>query len=169
MIVILCRNAFLLIVLNAFEASTSKTASDDWSSYISCIACTSDSHPASCPAQTCNEPSADIISSRNTSWTLAQFRNTGGTTERWRNKRTSQKSGTREHQHSKGTTRSCSANTEWQHIGQIKLQNLKQECYFSKKDFCWHVTRSGDSFYEINLCDVMKSRLFTLSVKIFRS
>ena len=64
MIVILCRNAFLLIVLNAFEASTSKTASDDWSSYISCIACTSDSHLASCPAQTCNEPNADIISSR---------------------------------------------------------------------------------------------------------
>ena len=64
MIVILRRNPFLLIELNPFEASTSKTASDDWSSYISCIACTSDSHPASCPAQTCNEPTADIVSSQ---------------------------------------------------------------------------------------------------------
>ena len=48
----------------AFEASTCKTASDDWSSYISCIVCTSDLHPASCPAQTCNEPTADIVSSQ---------------------------------------------------------------------------------------------------------
>ena len=38
--------------------------SDDWFSYISCIACTSDSHPASYPAQTCNKPTVDIISSR---------------------------------------------------------------------------------------------------------
>ena len=64
MIVMLCRNAFLLIELNAFKASTSKAASDDWSLYISCIACKSDSHPASCPVQTYNEPFADIISSR---------------------------------------------------------------------------------------------------------
>ena len=61
MIVILLRNAFLLIELNVFEASTSKTVSDNWSSYISYIAYTSDSHPASCPSQTCNEPAADII------------------------------------------------------------------------------------------------------------
>ena len=61
MIVIFCRNAFLLIEINAFEAFTSKTASND---YISCIACANDSHPTSCPAQTCNEPTSDIISHR---------------------------------------------------------------------------------------------------------
>ena len=64
MTVILFRNAFLLIELNAFEAFNSKTVSDDRYSYILCIACTSDSYPASCPAQTCSEQTDDIISSR---------------------------------------------------------------------------------------------------------
>ena len=64
MSVMLCINAFLLIELNAFEVSTSKTTSDDWSSYISCIACTSDSYPASYPAQACNKTTVHIISSR---------------------------------------------------------------------------------------------------------
>ena len=40
-----------MIELNAFNESTSKTAYDDWSSYITCTACTSDSHPASFPTQ----------------------------------------------------------------------------------------------------------------------
>ena len=64
MIVILCRNAFLLIELNGFEGSIGKSASDERLSYNSCIACASDAHQAPCPAQTCSEPTADIISSR---------------------------------------------------------------------------------------------------------
>ena len=67
-----------MIELNTFEASTSKTVSDDWSSYISCTARTSDFYPASYPAQTCNEPTVNIISSRmcNTTTLLAIQRKT---------------------------------------------------------------------------------------------
>ena len=64
MILMLCRNALLLIELNAFETSISKIVTDGWSSYIACIACISDWQPASCRPQTCNEPTADIISSQ---------------------------------------------------------------------------------------------------------
>ena len=61
MILILCRTVFLLTELNELEAST-RIASDLSSSYISCIACTIDSQPAPCPAQTCNEPTDEIRS-----------------------------------------------------------------------------------------------------------
>ena len=56
------RNTFLLIELNAFDASTNKTASADLSSYIARIACINDSHPASCPAQNCSDPTDCITS-----------------------------------------------------------------------------------------------------------
>ena len=61
MILILCRTVFLLTELNELEAST-RIVSDLSSSYISCIACTINSQPAPCPAQTCNEPTGEIRS-----------------------------------------------------------------------------------------------------------
>ena len=63
MVEILCKNPFLLIELNALKGSISKSASDNRSSFISCIVGTIDSHPA-CSALTCNEPAAVVISSR---------------------------------------------------------------------------------------------------------
>ena len=60
---ILRRNTLLLIELNAFDESTNKTASADWSLHIVRIACINDSHPASCPVQTCSDPPDCITSS----------------------------------------------------------------------------------------------------------
>ena len=60
----LCRKAFLLIELNAFDASTKTTHSQVSSSYIACIACMMDSQPASCPAQSCSDPTDVTISVR---------------------------------------------------------------------------------------------------------
>ena len=54
------RKTFLLTELNVFEASTNRTASQDSSLYIACIACMIDSLPASCPVQTCGNPT-DVI------------------------------------------------------------------------------------------------------------
>ena len=59
--VTLCRKT-LLIELNAFDASTKRTGSQILSSYIACIACMVDSQPASCPAQTCSDPT-DVANS----------------------------------------------------------------------------------------------------------
>ena len=58
------RKTFLLIELNAFDASTKKTASQVSSSYITCIAYMMDSEPASCPAKTCTDPTDVTISVR---------------------------------------------------------------------------------------------------------
>ena len=60
----LCRKTFLLIELNAFDASTKTTDSQVLSSYIACIACMMDSQPASCPAQSCSDPTDVTISVR---------------------------------------------------------------------------------------------------------
>ena len=62
MMVTLCKKTFLLIELNAFDASTRRTASQVSCSYIACIACMMDSQPASCPAQTCSGPTDVTIS-----------------------------------------------------------------------------------------------------------
>ena len=64
MMVTLCRKTFLLIELNAFDASTKRTASQVSSSHIACIACMMDSQPTSCPAQTCSDPTDVTISVR---------------------------------------------------------------------------------------------------------
>ena len=56
MMVTLCRKTFLLIELNAFDASTKRTASQVLPSYIACISCMMDSQPASCTAQTFSDP-----------------------------------------------------------------------------------------------------------------
>ena len=64
MMVTLCRKKFLLIELNAFDASTKRAASQVSSSYIGCIACMIDSQPASCPAQTCSVPTDVTIAIR---------------------------------------------------------------------------------------------------------
>ena len=58
------RKTFLLIELNAFDASTKKTASQVSSSYITCIAYMMDSEPTFCPAKTCTDPTDVTISVR---------------------------------------------------------------------------------------------------------
>ena len=47
---------FFFIELLAFDKSTSRTASQVWSSYIACIACMMDSDPDSYQTQTCSDP-----------------------------------------------------------------------------------------------------------------
>ena len=59
-----CKKTCLLTELNAFDASTRRTASQVSSSYIACIACMMISQPASCPAQTCSDPTDATISVR---------------------------------------------------------------------------------------------------------
>ena len=56
------QKAVLFLELKAFDASTSRTASQVWSSYIVYIACMMDSKPTSCPAQTCSNPTDVIMS-----------------------------------------------------------------------------------------------------------
>ena len=56
MMVTLCRKTFLLIELNAFDASTKRTASQVLPCYIAYISFIMDSQPASCPAQTFSDP-----------------------------------------------------------------------------------------------------------------
>ena len=60
---------YLLTESNAFDACTKRTASKVSSSYIACIACMMDSQPASCPAQTCSDPTDVTIS--NLKWVTA--------------------------------------------------------------------------------------------------
>ena len=64
MMVTLCRKKFLLIELNAFDASTKWAASQVSSSYIGFIACMINSQRASYPAQTCGVPTDVTISVR---------------------------------------------------------------------------------------------------------
>ena len=47
---------FFFIELLAFDTSTSRTASQVWSSYFACIACMMDSDPDSCQTQTSSDP-----------------------------------------------------------------------------------------------------------------
>ena len=62
----LCRKTWRFTELNALSASTSSTASVFSSSNIVCIAWIAASQPASWPAQTCSEPTEDVISLRTT-------------------------------------------------------------------------------------------------------
>ena len=58
--VTLYRKTFLFIELKAFDLSTSRTASQVWSLYITRIACMMDSQAVYCPAQTWRDPT-DVI------------------------------------------------------------------------------------------------------------
>ena len=60
---ILWRKTFQFTELNAFAASSRRTASE-CSLYISYIASMAASHPGSCPAHTCNGPIDEMMSSR---------------------------------------------------------------------------------------------------------
>ena len=58
---VLWSSTFLLMVLNAFSASTSSIASALLSSNISCIAWIAASQPAACPVHNCKRPAALIM------------------------------------------------------------------------------------------------------------
>ena len=58
----ICRNTFLLMELKAFAASTSKTASADFSLRILSTTCLAALDPASCTAHTCSDPADETAS-----------------------------------------------------------------------------------------------------------
>ena len=60
----LCKDTLLFNELKVLAASIGSTASDYFSSKILRIALIAASHPASWPAQTCKEPTDEIIYSR---------------------------------------------------------------------------------------------------------